>query len=870
MTLREMLARLRDRLRRDALSAELDEELRMHRELLARDVAAHDRTFGNVTYYKEEARAMWSLGLVDDLLHDIRYAARVLRRDLGFTAAVVVTLALGIGANTAVFSIVNAVLLRELPYADPDRLVSVWTSQTSDPTQRNPTSLPDVRDWQRDANVFSGVAGLAFNRFDVTGPEGDTQLRAAMGTGNLYDVLGARPILGRMPRRDEEMLPVTTISYRVWQERFGGSPDVIGRPIKLSGIPFTIVGVMPRGFQFPSPDIDLWTTLHTLGAWPDERGETPWITSRSLRGFRVVARLAPNVTITRAERAMNAIEHRLGEAYPTIDAGIDVHLQSVREDALGKVQRGLWTVFGAAGLILLLACVNVAHLLLARLSTRERELAVRRALGAHRGRVARQLITESVLLGLVGGVAGVAAAFVAKRALLAFAPADMPRLENVAIDAQSLAFAFVLSIATGLVFGVAPAVLGWGREAHESLRAQGRGTSGGIHGGRTRAMLTAVEVAFAVVLLVGAGLMLRSFSVLTSTDLGIQPEQVTVAQVTMVGPRYQSAEAKDRALTAVLENIRAIPGVAAAGASTSLPPTRIQEAEGFDIVGKPPAQPGHERIAIFIPTTTQFLEALRMPIMRGRSFDARDNAASPKTVLVSAELVRLYFPKEDPVGKQIQVNNETRAIVGVVGDAVYEGVGSAVKPVIYVPYSQFPFAGVWVVIRSTLPADALNASIRDAIHRVDPEMPAHRAIALSSVVADAVVRPRFNAWLLSTFGGLALLLASIGIYSVIAYGVTQRRPEIGIRLALGAPRLSVVMMVLRAGMAPVVVGIAIGVVVARIGSRIVAGLLYGVAPTDAITFAGVSIVLALAGAAAAYIPARRASRVDPVGAMRVG
>jgi putative ABC transport system permease protein len=868
MRIREFAARLRDRLRRDQLSAELDEELRFHHALLARNEAADRRSLGNVTYYKEETRAMWSLGLVDDLLQDARYAARVLRRDMGFTAAVVVTLALGIGANTAVFSIVNAVLLRELPYADPDRLVSVWTSQAGTPAGRNPTSLPDVRDWQQQASVFTGLAGYASNVFDANGPDGETQVRGVLGTGNLYEVLGARPVLGRMPRADEERLPVMAISHRLWQERYGASPSVIGRTLDMNGKPYTIVGVMPRGFHFPSPDFDAWMTLHNITSSPNADGEIPWVTSRLLRGYRVVARLAPEATMEQAERVMNDVEHRLGQTYPDVDSGIDIHLQSLRDDTVGKVQRSLWTVFGAATLILLLACVNVAHLLLARLSSRHRELAIRRALGAHRGRMVRQLITESVLLGLFGGAVGIGVAFASMRALMRFSPGDIPRLEGVAVDGQTLAFAFVISLVTGLLFGVAPALVGWGAGVHDTLSVQGKGSGGGMHGGRTRATLTAIEVAFAVVLLVGAGLMLRSFALLTSAQIGVQTEGVTVTQLTMVGPRYQSDEAKSQALESVLENLRAAPGVTAAGASTSMPPSRIQQGTSFELTGQPRSQPGHERMVIFIPATSGFAEALRIPVTRGRAFDQRDAATAPPVVVVSKDLVRRYFPSVDPIGQQIDVEGATRTIVGVVGDAVYEGVGTPVRPVIYVPYAQQPFPGLWIAMRSSLDVNALAALVRDAIHRVDPALPAHRPFTLESMVAESVVRPRFNAWLLSTFGGLALLLASVGIYSVIAYGVTQRRPEIGIRLALGAPTRSVVAMVLRAGMTPVVIGIVTGLGAAYLGSRLVAGLLYGIAPTDAFTFAAVTLVLGIAGLTAAYLPARRAARVDPLTAIR--
>ncbi|HTJ22183.1 MAG TPA: ABC transporter permease [Gemmatimonadaceae bacterium] len=865
---RELFNRLRDRFRRDRLAAELEEELRYHSQLLERDAHTCRRSFGNSTYYREETRAMWSLGIIDDLLHDVRYAARVLRRDALFTAAVVVTLALGIGANTAVFSIVNAVLLRELPYSDPERLVSIWTSQTGSPADRHPTSLPDVRDWQRRGTGFSGVAGYASNVFDASGPEGETQARGVLGTGNLYEVLGARPIIGRMPRPDEETSPVTAISYRLWKERFGGAPDIVGHTLRLNGQPYTIIGVMSRGFHFPSPDYDLWTSLYSITSSPRADGQNPWITSRSLRGYRVVARLAPGATMQQAERDMNALEQQLGKEYPQIDSGIDIHLQSVRDDTVGKVRRGLWTVFGAAGLILLLACVNVAHLLLSRLSARGRELAVRRALGAHRGRVVRQLITESLLLGVLGGAAGLIVALASLRALVRFSPGDIPRLDSVAIDGQTLGFAFALSLITGLLFGVLPAFMGWGRDLHESLRSQGKSAGAGVHGRRTRATLTVIEVAFAVVLLVGAGLMLRSFAELTSTDLGVQPGGVTVVQLTMVGPNYQRDELKTRALDAVLENLRRIPGVVTVGASTSMPPSHIQEAEGFQIVGQPAPQPGHEPIATYIPATQGYLEALRIPVIRGRAFEMRDNATSSPVMIISAELARRHFASVDPIGHEINVNGADHEIIGIVGDAVYEGVGAPLSPVMYVPYAQAPFPGVWIAIRGSQTADALATAVRDAIHRVDTGLPAHRPIALESMVAESVVRPRFHAWLLGTFGGIALMLASIGIYSVIAYGVAQRRPEIGIRLALGASTRSVIGMVLRGGMLPVIGGIAAGLIVAALSARVLAGLLYGIAPTDVRTYAGVAVLLGAAGLTAAYVPARRAARVDPLTAIR--
>jgi len=472
------------------------------------------------------------------------------------------------------------------------------------------------------------------------------------------------------------------------------------------------------------------------------------------------------------------------------------------------------------------------------------------------------------MLGVIGGLVGIACAFAAKNALVRFTPRDFPQLENVAIDLRTLGFALALSLITGLLFGVVPATLGWRSGSHDALRAHGKGAANGAHGGRTRSTLTALEVAFAVVLLVGAGLMIRSFALLTSSSIGVQPEGVTVAQLTMVGPRYRTDDAKVRAIDAVLRNIRALPGVAAAGASTSMPPSRMQQGSGFQIVGTPPAQPGQAPTAVYIPATTGFFEALGIPITRGRAFDTRDDATSPLTMLVSQEFVRRHLGGLNPIGQQVVVDGETRSIVGVTGDAVYEGVGGPLKPVIYVPYAQSTFPGLWIAIRSNHSANALAAILRDAIHRVDADLPAQRPESLASMIDESVVRPRFNAWLLSTFGGLALLLAGIGVYSVIAYGVSQRRSEIGIRLALGAPGSSVVSMVLRAGMTPVVGGIMLGLIVAYAASRLVAGLLYGIEPTDPVTFAAVAGLLALAGVAASSVPALRASRVDPLTAIR--
>jgi putative ABC transport system permease protein len=869
---------LRDRVHREALAAELDDELQFHQAMLERDHGAAGASIdaarrlarlqlGNATHVREETRAMWTLGWVDDLASDLRYAARVLRRNAGFTVAAVATLALGIGANTAIFSVVNAVLFRPLPYANADRLVSVWTAPAGSPAERNPASLPDVEDWAAQNTVFAGVGAYAFNRYELTGREGVDQARAAIGTPTLYIVLGTRPLLGRMPLPEERQTPVVAISYRLWQRRYAGDRTVIGRTVTMDELPYTIVGVMPPGFHFPAPDIDLWTSLFPIaGGAGTPPG--PWIDSRSLRAYRAVARLRPGVSRATAEAAMATIEHRLGQAYPQSDAGMLIKLQSLREDSVGGVQRGLWLMFGAAGLVLTLACVNVAHLMLARTSTRGREIAVRRALGAHRGRVARQLLTESVLLALIGGLAGVVVAIAGTRLLVQLSPPDVPRLETVHIDGTSLLFAVVASVLTGMIFGSVPAVAAWRSGVQSTLREQGRGSTGGAHASRMRSMLTTAEVAFALMLLVGAGLTIRSFALLLASDVGFRSNGVVTFHVGFSETRYPKPQDKVAALDRMLEDIRALPGVISAGGSTSMPPSRTQEETGFTIDGQPKPAPGHEPIAIYLPATPHFLASLGIPIVAGRDFTNADGAAAPQVTIVNRVIAQRFFTDHDPLNQRITLDGVSRTIVGVSGDAVYNGVGVPIKPEAYVPFAQSPFPGVWIAVSAAGAPSSLIASIRSVVHAVDPLINARELRPMDEMISDSIVRPRFQTWLLAIFGALALTLAAIGIYGVIAYSVAQRTSEIGLRIALGAPPSRVVGMVMRSGMIPVAAGLATGIAASLLLSKAMVGLLYGVRPTDAVTFVVVTVVLAGVAAAASYLPAMRAAAIDPISALR--
>jgi putative ABC transport system permease protein len=878
----ELLGRIRDRFRRATLERELEEELGFHRSMLERDYAAAGAApdearrraslqLGNATYLKEETRAAWSFGWFDDLMQDVRYGVRALRRNPAFASAVVLTLALGIGANTAIFSIVNAVVLRSLPYANPDELYSISTFPARSPADRNPASFPDLADWRKQNSMFSEIGGYAFNRFEMTSGDVTDLPRGIIATAQVYEVLGAAPLVGRLPRADEERAPVMAISYRLWQERFGGSRDVVGRRVLLYETPYTIIGVMPAGFHFPSPDIDLWLTLAPFATSAPAGGANPWFTSRGLHGWRTVARLLPGVTPVQAERQMTAIMERLGEAYPSEDGGTGIALQSIRNDTVGGVQRGLWLALGAAGLVLLLACANVAHLMLARMSSRSREIAIRRALGAGRSRVARQLLTESVLLGVVGGVIGLAFAAIAIRVLIRLSPGDIPRLENVSLDAATLAFAIGVSVLTGVLFGAGPAFVAWRGASGwgTPLRAHARGAIG-AYGSRARSVLTTAEVAFAMILLVGAGLMVRTLGSLLTAELGFQTDNVVAFHVAFPSERYPGMRDKQVILDRVLERLRAIPGVALAGGSTSLPPSRMQQATGYQIEHEPPPRPGQEPQTIFVPASPQFLSAIGVPLLSGRGIDAGDGSAAPRVAVISRELARRSFGARSPIGHRLELQDSMWTIVGVVGDVSFQGVDKAPQATVYVPWAQSPFGGVWIAVRSKLPANAIAQATRVALHEIDPSMNARDLKPMDEFVGDSMIRPRFQTWLLTTFGGLALLLAAIGIYGVIAYGVAQRTAEIGLRLALGAPPESVVASILRRGMAPVGVGLALGAVGSLGVSRLMSGFLYGVSPGDGATLAATAVLLGGVALFAAFLPARRAAKLDPLLALRQG
>jgi len=804
---------------------------------------------------------------MDELWRDVRYASRRLLRSPGFTLGVVLTLGLGIGANTAIFSVVDTVVLRALPYERPERLVGVWVHPPDDASIRQPTSLPNFEDWQLQNTAFSGMAAHAYNRYVITGAEGVDQTRAAIVTAGFFRLFGVKPLLGRTLSAEDERGPTVVLSHRLWQRRYGADRQVVGRSIVLNEVPHVIVGVMPPTFRMPLPDIELWSSLVALSGGASTATVGDWFTNRSLNGYRVTARLRDGVSLAQAQAEMDTIAARLRAAYPDANPGHYVSLVALREQMLGNVQTPMLVLLAAVGFVLLLACANVADLALVRAAGGAREVAVRRSLGASDRHLVRQALTESALLGLLGGVFGLVVAASGLHALVGLSPADIPRIDQVAIDTRVLAFTFAVSLLAGLLFGLAPALQLRRPDVAALLRETAMGAVGHARSRHWHALLVVGEVAVAMVLLAGAGLMLRSFERLRAVDPGFRAERVLSARVffsRQIPPPAELVAHYER----LFGRLRTLPGVIAAGGSTSLPPNLIQRAEGFAIEGRPAPEPGRAPMAIYIPVTTDYFRALGAPLRRGRFFADADVASAPPVALVNESLARRHFAGEDAVGRRLSLGGVSRTIVGVVGDVKYEGLHGDAGQQVYVPYAQSPFPGLYAVIRTAGDPLALVPAVRDAMRAVDPGSAVLNVRTMEDVLSGSISTPRFHTVLLSLFGAVALFLAAIGIYGVMAYGVAQRTREIGLRMALGAEASRVLAMILREGLGLVAAGLVIGIAVARVATRVLAGLLFQVDPQDPLTLGLVGLVLLLVALLACYVPARRATRVDPMVALR--
>jgi predicted permease len=881
--LRRLAARVGELFRRSRIEREFDEELRFHLDMetdlnvrrgmsprAARTAAL--RAFGGVERVKEDYRDARGMRLVDEIKRDVCYALRAGHRAPGFTATVVLTLALGIGATTAIFTVVRNVLLRDLPFANPDRLVRVWVVKPSPDQARSTFSLPDFYDWRRQAVGVERMAAYSTLPTGLSLVEGGepVRLRTAHVSEDFFTTLGVGAQVGRviLPSEHEEgRNRVVVLSHALWGSRFGRDPAIVGRQLRLNDEPYTVVGVLPREVRFPSGDTEAWTPLSIVPATGIPR-------VRGVRWLNVVARLRPDVSSERARAELQTIARRLEAEFPDSNEGwTDAAILPLREDIVGGARPRLLVLFGVVVLVLALACVNVANLVLARSAGRARELAVRTALGAGRGRLLRQLLTESIVLSLIGGALGVGIAWWGARAIVALTARWLPPMGEAGPDWLVLAFALVLSTVTGIAFGLMPATQSV-QEIGGALRDGGRGSVGGARSQALRRTLVAAEVALAVMLVAGAGLLVKSFARLSRVELGFDPDRTLFAKVTLPRSRYATSVNYLPATQQMLEQIRAVPGVASAAAIKDVPfRPPPGEPHTFSIPARPLNSAESEPRAHFFPTSPGYFRTMGIPFRSGRDLTLQDGDTAAGRVVIGELVARRHWPARSAVGEEIvlQAGAERRRlrIVGVVGDVRYTKVDSAAIPAIYIPQSLMTRRIVTFVARASSgdPA-ALLPALRAAIHAVDREQPITDSGTMRSAVAEAVAAPRFLALLVALFGGLALVLATIGVYGVVAYVVGQRTSEIGLRMALGARAGHIARWTVRTGMIPVVVGLALGVVASLALSGAIAAQLYEVKATDPSVFLAVVGLLALVSLAASSVPALRAARVDPTVTLR--
>ena len=835
------------------------------------------RKFGNVTQVKENTREVWTTLWLEQLLQDIRSGLRMLRKSPGFAAVAILTLALGIGANTAIFSVVNSVVLQPLPFPHSDQLVVISETNSQTPPGaeiQSGESYMNFLDWQRDAKSFAAMAGYQYNQMTLTGHGAPTVIQGAMTSSSLFSTLGAAPLLGRTLEAQDDVKGaprVVVIGEALWRDQFGADHNIAGKTIQLDGEPFTVVGVMPADFRYPdqTPAGEYWIPAMQCPTFAS------FIENRSAHFVVMIGRLKAGVTDAQAESELNSIHKGLVKQYGSdnLDPSEVLHVSNLKRLVVGDTQTVLLILLGAVGLVVLIACANIANLLLARATGRAKEIAVRIALGAGRARVFRQLLTESVLLGVSAGVVGLLLAFGGVAAIKAFASDQLPHLRSVTVDGWVLAFTFALSICAGILFGLAPAWQSSEIDLNEVLRENGRGSTGSAKRRWTRNVLVVVEVALAIVLLIGSGLLLKSFYLLTHSSPGFDAHNVLVGTVELPKAQYVKPAQWSAFFRQAVERMKSIPGVEDAAGGLPTPFTGSTLGYGFDIVGAPPLPPGKSQNALAHAITPDYFRVMRIPLLRGRDFTEADTAPNAaNVVIINQELARRYFPNTDPLAHSLTMHGvrpdyQTR-IIGVVGDVKDVSMADPPTPMLYMPFTHEQWWVMVFVLRAHGNPSSLASALQTQIHSLDSSLPVQQVRPMTSFISDSEGDARFRSILLGLFGTLALVLASVGIYSVLAYVVAQRTNEIGIRIALGAQPRDVLRLVIGQGMRAVLAGVAIGIVAAFALSRVLASLLYNLSDKDPATFAAVAVLLTLVALAACYIPARRAMRVDPMVALR--
>jgi len=796
------------------------------------------------------------------MFSDLRYAFRQLVKNPGFTGVAILTLALGIGACTAIFSVVNGVLLRPLDFPQPDRIVVIRETNLPQFPEFS-VSPPNYLDWAKQTKSWQYLAAYSGAQVNLTGEGEPQRLVGVKATAHYFDVYQIKPVLGRTfvpeedaPGRDH----VVVLSHAFWQRVFGSETNVVGRAIQLNGEPYTVIGVAPPHFGEASK-VDTWVPM---GFKPDE-------TAADARGghyLNVVGRLRPSVNITSARSELELLAAQLARQYPDSNLGWGVTMSPILDYSVRDVRPILYTLLGAVGCVLLIACANIGNLLLARATARHRELSIRTALGASRARLVRQLLTESILLGLAGGAAGVLVARWGLDLLLTLAPSTLPRTNDIHLDASVLIFSLALSALTGVIFGIAPALLAAHTDVQEGLKQGARGSTDGR--GRLRGALVVVEVAFALVLLGGAGLLARSFMRLTHVDPGFVPEHATVLRLALPEKKYEKSEQQLAFADALLSRLRALPGIQAAGLTHSLP--LISDwVLGFKIEGRPEVRPADLPSTNYYSVTPDYFPAMGIRLIRGRLFNQHDDARAPRVAIINETLARQFFPNEDPIGKRILVTNGPdvwRQIVGIVGDIKQYGVDKETTSQTYEPYAQYPFRSLNVVLRTSDSGASLAGALRPAVYAVDKDQPVGTIQPLEEILGATIAKQRFAMLLLIVFSSVALVIAAVGIYGVMAYSVVQRTGEFGIRMALGAQRSDVLRLVLSYAGKLVSLGLVIGLGATFAASRLMGSMLFQTNAHDPLTFSLTTLLLAAVAIAACLLPAHRATRVNPIEALR--
>jgi putative ABC transport system permease protein len=818
------------------------------------------------------------------LWQDLRYGARTLWKNPGTTFVIVMALALGVGANTAIFSVVNAVLLRPLPFESPEQLMVIWETNPARVLQQGTPSPPDFREWRSRTQTFEQMAAFYQEDYNLSGTGEPERLTGAVVSANFFSTLKLNMNAGRAFLPTEEQFGahrVAVLSHGLWQRRFGANPQLVGQTINLNNQPHTVVGIAPPDFQLAGVRAELWTPMAFA---PGDRYNT-----RGNHFLNVIARLKPDVTITQAQADMDVITRQLAEEHE-MNVGLGAKVVAMHEETVGSYRPALLVLLGAVGFVLLIACANVANLLLARAAVRQKEFALRATLGASRLRTIRQLLTESLLLSVLGGSLGLLLAMWGVDLLVALSPAELPRLAEIGVDARVLAFTLSLSVLTGLVFGLAPALQASHLDLNEALKEGGRSVTGSRRTRRLRGALVVTEIALSLVLLIGAGLLINSFRNLTQVNPGFKPDHLLTMQIALPETKYpltepHRAQAFYRQL---LERMATLPGVQSVGATSSLPLAAGGWGKLLSVEGRP-APPSLETIPLvqYRQVTASYFDTLGVSSVKGRLFTEQDDRNSPPVALINEEMARRFFPDEDPVGKRLWMGPPESllpagvlpdgysfprlTIAGVVNDVRSQGLNQQAGPEVYIPYSQGAEEtqrSMFLAVRTTLEPLSLVAAVRNEVMAIDKDQPIADIQTMEQRLAASLAGPRFNMLLLGIFAAVALALAAVGLYGVMAYGVTQRTHEFGIRMALGARRADVLKLVVRQGMGMALIGVVLGLAASFALTRVMTSLLFGVSATDPLVFTAIALLLAAVAFIASYIPARRALKVDPMVALR--